>query len=345
MRTLFFISHPAYFYFYKNIIEEQKRKGYEVLVVARDKDITIDLLNQYNIEHRTIKKPSKSLIGKVLELPYVDYKLYKLAKAFKPDVLTAAVGIHISQVGKLLNIPSLVFDDTEHAKYQLALMKPFASVICTPDCYLLEFGEKHVKFPGYKELAYLHPNNFKPDPTVIKRLGLNEGERFFVLRFVSLTATHDMSEVGIGNKREIVDRLVKSGKVFISSEEPLSEELKKYELNAPIHEMHSILYYATMFLGESATMSSEAACLGTPAIFISESTRGYIEDLEKKYGLVFRFFGKNAENQALAKAEELLKDTSLEARCLDKKKTLLENKCDVTQWMLDFIDNFVQSNH
>ena len=34
------------------------------------------------------------------------------------------------------------------------------------------------------------------------------------------------------------------------------------------------MYYADLFVGESATMASEYAVLGTPAIFVSTSRRG-----------------------------------------------------------------------
>ena len=41
-----------------------------------------------------------------------------------------------------------------------------------------------------------------------------------------------------------------------------------------------------MVIGESATMASEAACLGIPAIFISNTGRGYTTEQDKKYGLI-----------------------------------------------------------
>ena len=44
-----------------------------------------------------------------------------------------------------------------------------------------------------------------------------------------------------------------------------------------------------MIVGESATMSSEAAVLGVPAVMIATTGRGYTDDQERRYELVRHF--------------------------------------------------------
>ncbi len=46
-------------------------------------------------------------------------------------------------------------------------------------------------YPGYHELAYLHPRRFTPDRGVLAEAGISEGERYFVLRFNAFKAHHD----------------------------------------------------------------------------------------------------------------------------------------------------------
>ena len=62
--------------------------------------------------------------------------------------------------------------------------------------------------------------------------------------------------------------------------------------------------HAQVVVGESATMSSEAAVLGVPAVFIATSGRGYTDDEEKRYGLV-RHFTEEEYDRALGTIEEL----------------------------------------
>ena len=44
-----------------------------------------------------------------------------------------------------------------------------------------------------------------------------------------------------------------------------------------------------LYIGEGGTMASEAAVLGIPSIFVNSLELGYLNELEKKYGLVFNF--------------------------------------------------------
>ena len=54
MKFLIGIYHPAHFHFFKNIIYSLKKKGHEVRVIARDKEITKRLLSKSNIDYEII---------------------------------------------------------------------------------------------------------------------------------------------------------------------------------------------------------------------------------------------------------------------------------------------------
>ena len=53
--------------------------------------------------------------------------------------------------------------------------------------------------------------------------------------------------------------------------------------------MHDLLYYATMYIGEGATMASEAAILGTPSIYINTLRLSYTDEEEAKYDLLYNY--------------------------------------------------------
>ena len=90
-------------------------------------------------------------------------------------------------------------------------------------------------------------------------------------------------------KRDLVETLERHGRVLISSEAPLPADLAPLEVKGPVEDIHHLLAYAQMIVGESATMSSEAAVLGVPAVMIATTGRGYTDDEERRYGLVRHF--------------------------------------------------------
>ena len=243
-----------------------------------------------------------------------------------------------AQISWMLRKKSIIFNDTEHAVIAQKITYPFCNIICTPSCYLKDEGKKQIRYSGYHELAYLHPSYFTPRPEVLKELGVNVGEPFVILRFVSWGAHHDVGQHGIENKLALVQELEKFGKVFITSEGPLEEKFEKYRIRIPSEKIHHVLNYATLYVGEGATMAVESALLGTPSIYISSlaGTMGNFSELEDKYGLLFNYSDSEV---ALTKAIELLKDPELKKTWGLKRSALLRDKIDVTDFMVKLIES------
>ena len=104
--------------------------------------------------------------------------------------------------------------------------------------------------------------------------------------------------------------------------------------------MHSLLHFAALFYGESATMASEAAMLGTPAIYLDDEGRGYTDDLEKNYGLVFNFSeSEEDQERSIQKGLELLRNGNTKQEFLQKKNKMLSEKIDVTEFLIDFVES------
>ena len=347
MKILIDISHPADVYQFKNVMLILRANGHEVLVTARNKEITFNLLNDLGIKYVKIGESKKNNVSKAVEMFRIDYKLYKLVKRFNPDVLIGGVGnVYVAHVSALINKPSILFSDTEHGTVQNLLSYPFASAICTPSCYTKDLGKKQVRYNGYQELAYLHPNYFTPNPAVLDEMGLSKDDTFIILRFVSWTASHDIGHSGLtlDTKRKAVKEFEKYGRVLITSEIPLLKEFEKYRLSIPAEKIHPLMYYATLLYGESATMASECAVLGTHAIYSDFAGRGYTDEEEEKYGLVYNFkLDEDSIRSSLEKAIELLENNNLKNIGEKKRKKLLKDKIDVTAFMVWFVENYPES--
>ena len=341
MKILIDINHPAHVHYFRNFIKIMEKHGHEFLITSRNKEIEHYLLNRYNIPFFDRGKGKNNLIGKSLYYFKACYIIFKKAKIFNPDIMLSFGSPYVSFVSKLINTPHIIFNDTEHAKLSHFLSDPFSKCILTPSCYNKNLGKKQIRFNGYMELCYLHPNRFTPDSSILDLLGVQKDEKYIILRFVSWNASHDVGQSGFSNemKLKVVKELSKYAKVFISSEGELSDDLKTYQIKIPPEKMHDALAFATLFVGEGATMASECACLGTPAIYVNSLTAGTLEEQEK-YELLFGF--RNSYG-VIEKAIELLNTTNLKQKFQNRRQRMLADKIDVTAFMVWFIENYPQS--
>ena len=342
MKILIDIGHPAHVHYFKNFIKTMEMKGHKFFITSRNKEIEHYLLKKYNIPFIDRGKGSNNLFSKLGYMIKANYLILKEALKFKSDLFLSFGSVYPAQVSKLLRKPHIAFDDTEHSTGQYKLYSPFTEVVLTPSCFNKDLGKKQIRFNGYMELCYLHPNYFKPDPTVLKLLGVKKDEKYVIIRFVSWNASHDIGHSGLSleMKRKAVKELSKYAKVFITSEGKLPNELKQYQIKIPPEKMHDALAFATLFVGEGATMASECAMLGTPAIYVNSLEVGYCTEEEKIYNLVYNF--RNS-NDVLDKAIELLNTPNLKQEWQKRRQKMLSEKIDVTAFMVWFVENYPES--
>lgn len=341
MKILIDISHPAHVHFFKHAARIWQEHGHAVKFVARNKEITFQLLDDYQIPYQGLSTIRKGLAGLAVELIEHQLRLAGVARQFKPDVMLNIGGTFIAHVGKLMGIKTVVFTDTEHAKLSNGITFPFATWICTPNAYMNDLGKKQVRYNGYQELAYTHPKRFTPNLQTLAECGLSEGERFSVLRFVSWGASHDVGQLGLSDddKLTLVKKLREHGRVLITSETPLPAELEPYKVRVSPTRIHDLLYYANLYIGEGATMASEAAQFGTPSIYINTLMCGTINEQSREYGLVeHHTIGKEAVQAALRLASEPDQKQVHQQR----RQRMLAEKIDVTTWMVEFVEGLAK---
>jgi predicted glycosyltransferase len=92
-------------------------------------------------------------------------------------------------------------------------------------------------------------------------------------------------------------------------------------------------------VGEGATMASECAMLGTPAIYVNSMEAGTIDDHERN-GLLFHF--RNFEG-VLDKALEIISNPNSRTEFREKRDQMLNDKIDVTDFLIWFMENFPDS--
>jgi len=345
MKILVNVGHPKHVYMFKNLIYKMIEKGHEVKIAAVEREgITEYLLRRFNLPYELIGKTQSGIFRKAMCLPKWDYAVLKIAMKFKPDIYIGQASPSFAHTSALLRKPFILFEDTESATVLQKLCLPFTDVVVTPSCYKGDFGRKHVRFNGYYELAYLHPDYFKPDPAVLDEVGLSKDDRFIIMRFASWDAIHDIGQHGFNFKSEqelssFISRLENYGAVFMNSEIKLSSKYQKYMLPT-LDDFQSLLYYASLYIGEGATAACEAGVLGTPWIFVSTTSRGYLDDQQNNYGLGYVI---SDPKLAMEKAFEILERNDLKMKWQKKREKLLSEKIDVTKFMTWFIESYPES--
>jgi len=329
------IRHPARVHLFKNMIFELNEMGHKVHVYIVGSGIITDLLDQYCIEYEQLASVHDTLPELVFEQMKIEIRLLHRALKVKPDIMID--GIATQHVSKVVGATALSFMDTEHATFTKKMTVPFADKIFTPDCYRQDYGEKQIRYPGFHELAYLHPNRFEPDSSILEEAGVTPNERFVILRTVAWKAVHDVGDSGFDDLYDVVTSLEETGvQVFITSEAPLPDSVSDRRLTIEPHRIHHLMYYADLFIGESATMATESAVLGTPAIFVSSSRRGYTDELEEEYGLVFNYSGPDRQINGLNQAISILNEYD-DTVWRERREQLLEEKIDTTEFITDQI--------
>jgi predicted glycosyltransferase len=348
MNFLIQLGHPAHFHLYSNVISVLKSKGHKVSVLIKTKDILEDLLSGTGIEYLNIlpegRKDSKlGLLAGVLKK---DWRMYRFTRGKKFDLFTGS-SAEIGHIGKLTGVPSIYLgeDDAEIVKTFCRIAFPFFDVIIQPEtCNAGKWEAKSIKYAGFQKLAYLHPTHFKPDKNLVN--GIDFSRPYFIIRLVSLGAYHDADKKGFSP--EVLSRLIrlleKHGNVYISSEKKLPAGLLKYSLPIDIKNMHHAMFFSDLFIGDSQSMTVEAAILGIPNIRYNDFSGriGVLEELEHKYGLTQGIRTKDVE-VFFAAVQCILENKGARDEYQKRREKMLSEKIDVTSFLVWFFENYPAS--
>ncbi|WP_319507159.1 DUF354 domain-containing protein [uncultured Methanolobus sp.] len=341
MKIIFDIGHPKDFNIFKNAITMLESRGHEIKIVGRAKENTKRIIREaaFDAEYGF---HYKGIMGKIYGLLRNDIWLYSISKEFNPDLFVSLGTPYAAHASFLTRKHHISFTDTEIATFAIKLMLPFTHKVYTSTSFELDFGNVHERFNGYLELAYLHPKYFTPSYDVLDKYGLH-GD-YIIVRLSNLSAHHDIGAKGFAfssedELKQYIMALQNYGRVIIFTEGSNYDWdiVKDNQLDIDTRDFHSILYYSKLYIGEGASMASEAAVIGVPSIYVSNTERGYLNELEKTYGLVFNI---SDQNIAIRKSLELLSDDSIKLIWSKKREIMLEDKVDVTAFIVETIENF-----
>ncbi|MBO7618364.1 MAG: DUF354 domain-containing protein [Bacteroidales bacterium] len=345
MRILVYLGHPAHFHNYKNTIAALKEHGHEVEILIKKKDVLEDLLKNAGIPYHNILEEgrSNSKFGVMMGLLKRAVRMNRFCNKFHPDILTGS-STENSWIGPLRNIPVINIgeDDAAIVPIYARLAYPGASVILCPDsCSCGKWDYKAVKYHGYQELGYLHPDNFTPDRSLVAKY-IDIDKPYFLMRFSGLKAYHDTGVRGINNEiaRNLINLLAHHGNVYITSERPLDGSLERYRIAINPLDIHHVMAFADIYIGDSQTMAVEAGVLGVPFIRFNDFVGqiGVLSELEDGYRLGYGI-RPDREDKLYETVQELL-DMENRKEIFQARRRIMLSECIN---FADFLTNYIET--
>lgn len=348
MKYVFQLNHPAHYHLVKNVMSELKKHGHDVSVVARGKDVLEDLL--VNERYIMIKqKKGDNLFEKFKKLRASKKELFEIIVDQNPDAvigtgmfgfLTRKMGIKTFFLG----------EDDATANFMLfasslAAYGGFTEILSPVVCDNSLWNKKTVKYSSYHELAYLHPNHFSPNRAAVEKY-FSVKKPYFILRFAKLNAYHDLGIKGINTEiaQHLIDQLKPYGDIYITSERELEPQFEQYRIQINPLDMHHVMAFAQLYIGDSQTMAAESGVLGVPFVRFNDFVGkiGYLRELEDVYHLGYGV--KTDEVERLYKTvDDLLSMPNRVEVFQERRQKMLSEKIDYAQFLTWFIENYPES--
>jgi uncharacterized protein len=272
MNILFDLLHPSDVNLFKNTILTLPKLGHKVFITFRErgalKEIAQREFSDYNVVQ--IGKHRKGILQKIFSIIEREFKTYFYFRKNKINIVVSQ-GLACGISCKLLNIKILHYDDDSEYKLTFYLGKWFSDIDVMPD-FMTVSGRNFVKYKGFKELAYLHPDYFTPATPTFLSLHNAEPFKYIFIREISNTSMNYLHHKT--KLYEIVEYLKKKGVHIVLSlenKELVTEYSKSCTiLKEPIKDLHSLIYYSQFVISSGDTMAREACLLGVPCIYTGE---------------------------------------------------------------------------
>lgn len=340
----FLPGHPAQLWLMQPIADAARDFANPVWIL-RDKDCLLDLARAAGLEFTVLSAAQMGLFRNASTLAADVARAMRVQRRLGIDAWFTKYGAACI-AARLTGRRSIAFndDDADVVPLIAATAYPFANtVLATGVTRMGRYERKARRFEGNFELLYLHPNRFAPKIDIVTAAGIDADHPYLLVRLSALTAHHDIGQRGVSESllRHIIQMAGTQYRVYISSEKPLSSEFEEYRLPIRPEQMHHALSFATMLIGDSQTMTSEAAVLGTPSVRISSfvGRLSYLDELER-YELSFGF-QPGEESAARERIRSILDMPNARDEFARRRRVFLDDHSDPLPWCVEQIRSIV----
>jgi predicted glycosyltransferase len=276
--------------FFKPIMRELEKRGYKVVITARDAFQVCELADKSGLPYTKVGRHyGKNRFMKVWGLGWRALQLLPFVLRERP-VMGLSHGSRAQiLLCNLLRIPTVMVMDYEHAQTP-PLVRPRWEIV--PEVLFTESLHCKTKarirtYHGIKEDVYAP--EFKPDPEIVHELGINSGNTIVTVRPPANEAHYHNPESDTffeefmnrvhsssGLKAVLLPRN-KSQEAQIRSSHPEWFKTGKVIIPSKAVDGLNLLWYSDLVVSGGGTMNREAAALGVPVYSIFRGRIGAVD--------------------------------------------------------------------
>lgn len=282
------IATPPQVLFFRPIINEFKRRGYELIITTRHSTETVPLADKYGLSHTPIgAHGGGSLSGKGAAIVWRALKLVWFLRREKISIAVSHGSYSQALAGALMRVPVVALADYEGHPGGAVVCR-IARKILVPDVFAKESLYRHgasadqiEAYSGLKEDVYLA--GFKPDPSFLEKVGIPSDKILVTMRPASEVAAYHQFENPFFE--EVMQHISKQPNTFIVVLPRTSDQRQRYETQRlpnilmpdQVLDGPNLIYYSDLVVGAGGTMNREAKALGTPVYNMFKGELGSVD--------------------------------------------------------------------
>jgi len=310
------IDNSPHVPFFLPIIDELRKKGFEVALTARDIYQVCQLLEFFNLKCKVIGGHyGKNKILKVLGNLMRSAQLVPTAAKFHADLALSHGSRAQVLVSKALGIPTVMMHDYEHSTKTGFIEADWVFMPdVIPDSAMSSRPDQVFKYPGLKEDVYVP--RFSPDPSILNHLGISEDAIVVTLRPPATEAHYHNPEAeqlfaealrflseNPKVRSVVIPRNLKQGEQLRQQWADLISSGSMIIPKGPVDGLN-LIWYSDLMISGGGTMNREAAALGVPVYSVF---RG-------KIGAVDKYLAKNGRLTLIEEVKDVRTKIVLERR-------------------------------
>lgn len=272
MKIWFDLTNSPHVHFFRQMMEELKAEGHEIVITSRHAANTTELLDLYGLEYSVVghsygKKLRNKILGNIVRVR----DLVKFVKKNKIDAAISQSSFTSAIAGRIAGVPTIYTNDNEHA------MGNKISFICAHKIFIPEFisvesitnmlvsSKKVTQYPGVKEGIYLWKRygTFVPHEHEVQKIYYRP-EPYFAQYYK-------------GKINVLDDAIVELKKEFSITILPRDDKQREHFAHERFDGVKvcqrpmtfdEIAADCSLFIGAGGTMTREMAVIGIPTVSI-----------------------------------------------------------------------------
>lgn len=299
MKIWFDLTNSPHINFFRQMIEELKAEGHEVVITCRPLANTIDLLDLYKMDYTVVGKHyGKSSYKKALGFFVRVWQLRQFLKKSKVDVGISQSSFYSPIAGFLAGVPTIYTNDNEHAAgNKISFL--FAKKIFIPEFIpkenvtnLFVKENKVIQYSGVKEGIYLWKKykGFKLDTSKLNKIYIRT-EPQLAQYYTGKLNFMDPIIKGLKDKYEVVllPRTADQADYYST------DEFKGVTVCRKPLPFEEIAKDCLLFIGAGGTMTREMAVIGIPTISVYQDALLDVDKYLIKEGIMMHDTDLTAE--------------------------------------------------